>query len=659
MSQSTKSHVAVSLESISQAIDYGLAVVSKSGRLLWMSDRFSELLGIGLETPNILEVFGDAEGKTSKYPIKTDTNIIKLRQFLTAGKQLTFYAEIAKGGNHFRHIQIVAAPAKRNAEGNIVLSATDVTSLLEKTLEANVMAQKAQQHLRELSELAELSALVGFRMEGIYQKYLAKLTTLVSSPLASIYFYEPNSQALQLLATTSTFNEHPKSILLTDEHPVARAFVAKKAVVGNLPNETKGTFEYHTAVIPIVFHSKTLGVIAVCRKEEPYQEHDLRLVKLVSARLAVLSENANLYHDVNARRERWEAVFKFTDEGIVIFSDQEKIVGFNPACVKMTGFSTAEALGAKFSSIIRAVGHDGSKIASVSAIKQVLSGKTITKSQQLIESKSGDLMWTEISYSPVFNEGSKVISGIAIIRNTQKDREIEEIKSDFISIVSHELRTPLSAIKGFLSMLLKRDFGEMNEKQFHYLNRVYQSNQRMIDLVEDLLDVSYIESGKIILNQNPIVMETVIADVISEVASKGFERQITLKVNRSRRLPLVLADESRLRQIMLNLVDNAIKYSLPKNEVMIDFRVHGDELVTSVTDQGVGITPSQVDRIFQKFGRIYNPMSLQAGGSGLGLYIVKNLVESHGGKIWVSTRDGKGSKFSFTLPIAKQLPLLG
>jgi two-component system phosphate regulon sensor histidine kinase PhoR len=295
----------------------------------------------------------------------------------------------------------------------------------------------------------------------------------------------------------------------------------------------------------------------------------------------------------------------------------------------------------------------------VSPLGKVLSeGATVANHEQLLEAKTGDRLWTEISLSPIFDDAGAVTSAIAIIRNTQKDREVEEIKSDFISIVSHELRTPLTAIKGFLSMILKRDFGGLTDKQAHFLNRVYQSNQRMIDLVEDLLNVSYIESGKINLTINPVGIEAIIGEVVAELASKGAARQIMIKVNRRQRLPLVLADESRLHQILVNLVDNAIKYSSDNTEVKVDFKVQGDELVVSVTDQGVGITSSQIDRLFTKFGRIYNPLSVQAGGSGLGLYIVKNLVESHGGRIWVTSRDGRGSKFSFTLPIAKQLPLL-
>jgi PAS domain S-box-containing protein len=394
------------------------------------------------------------------------------------------------------------------------------------------------------------------------------------------------------------------------------------------------------------------------RPNKAFGDHEARLGRLVATRLAVLVENANLYHDVNARRERWEAVFRFTDEGIVIFDRTGTIVGFNPACTEITRYSVADAIGKPFGKIIAAIGPEGAS-GSVNPLDRVLrEGVTIAKSEQLIESRTGDRIWAEISYSPIFDDAGRVTSGIAIVRNTTRDREVEEIKSDFISIVSHELRTPLTAIKGFLSMTLKSDFGELTEKQYHYLSRVYQSNQRMIDLVEDLMDATYIESGKITLSIRPIAMENIINEVVSELAGKGAANQIMLNVRRRQRLPLVLADETRLHQIVLNLVDNAIKYSMPGTNVEIDFRIQGDDLVTTVSDHGVGISKHQIDRLFTKFGRIFNPLSIQAGGTGLGLYIVKNLVESHGGRIWATSQEGKGSRFHFTLPIAKQLPLL-
>ena len=172
------------------------------------------------------------------------------------------------------------------------------------------------------------------------------------------------------------------------------------------------------------------------------------------------------------------------------------------------------------------------------------------------------------------------------------------------------------------------------------------------------MDATYIESGKITLNIAPVALDSIIANVVSEVAAKGAAHQIMINIRRRQRLPLVLADETRLHQIVLNLVDNAIKYSMPGTEVTVSSHVQGDELITTVTDHGVGIGKSQIERLFTKFGRIFNPLSVQAGGTGLGLYIVKNLVESHNGRIWVTSQEGKGSKFNFSLPIAKQLPLI-
>lgn len=593
--------------------------------------------------------------------VKFDVNVEATIAKVKAGRQATIYAELSQREDLLRHLQIIISPltGESGFEG-IVINLHDVSALVEKTVEANAMAQKAQRHSRELSELndlADISSIYGFRLETIFQKFLTKIVSMLESPLVSIYLYQPIGQKLVLRATTTHFNEHDKSVALGEDNFIARVFTTKRP--HSVGSEGPSAAGQYALAVPILFHSKTLGVIMVSGRSRNYEDHDTKILNLVSGRLAVVIENAMLYHDVNRRRARWEAVFEFTDEGIVIFDGKGVIVGFNPASTRLTGHTSAEAIGQSFTQIVRVVTPEGISLAALSPVKAVLSeGKTITKAEQLLEDKQAERLWVEVSYSPIFDSAGRVTSGIAIIRNVQKDKEVEEVKSDFISIVSHELRTPLSAIKGFLSMVLQKDFGELNDKQFHYLNRVYQSNQRMIDLVEDLLDASSIESGKINLAQNPLALESIITEVVTELASKGFEKQITLRVNRKQRLPLILADETRLRQILVNLVDNAIKYSFPRSEVIVDFKVVGDELVTSVSDTGVGITANQIDRVFNKFGRIYNPMSVQSGGTGLGLYIVKRLVESHGGRIWVSSREGRGSRFSFTLPVAKQLPLL-
>jgi len=569
---------------------------------------------------------------------------------LTSKANVLLYADTADGQHHIQFSFNPITTGTRNY--GIFCTARDITPMVEKTVELNEMATKAQRHMRELAELSDLSSVTGFALDQVYPEYLTKIKLLLESPEVSVYAYQPARQTLVRQASLSrSSSHHPAKLSVASDHMAVRVFLRSEVVISRDPD---------AIAVPILNNSKMLGVIMVTGRKQPYGSHDSRLLKLVATRLAVLIENANLYNDVNARRERWEAVFTFADEGIVIIDGLGRIVGFNPAASKLFGFSSAEAMGQLLERVMKSAVIEGLASAHISLpLRQVLDeGQTITKSEHLLLTKTGDAVWTEISFSPVLDGAGRVTSAVAIIRNAQKDREIEEIKSDFISIVSHELRTPLTAIKGFLSMVIKKDFGELNDKQYHFLSRVYQSNQRMINLVEDLLDASYIESGKIVLNPRPIAIEQIAREVVTELASKGLEHQIMIKVTRRHKLPLVLADENRLRQILVNLIDNAIKYSMPESEVMLDFKLDGDELVTSITDSGVGVSPAQIDKLFQKFGRIYNPLSVKAGGTGLGLFIVKNLVESHGGRIWVTTREGRGSKFSFSLPIAKQLPLL-
>ncbi len=635
------------LQTIQAHLQHGLIMMNELGQILECNNEWQQLFDLDEEVlgRSFLEAMQD------RADLSFDQDLALLMAGVLQGKRLMCYAHFGRRG---RHLQLSFGPVvRRQRVVGAVATARDITPLIEKTVEANEMAAKAQRHLRELSQLADLSTIVGFNVGGIYKKYLGKIMGLLESPAASIYLYEPGRQQLIRRQAQPADGNDPETIELGSRHVVAQAFATRQDASSDREQTP------HQLATPIMHHSKTLGVLLVSRPSAVYSDHDAKLLRLAATRLAVLAENATLYHDVNARRERWEAVFRFTEEGIIIFDRRGIIVGFNPASTEITQWPAAEAIGQPFDKIVKTVSTEHAGLGRSPLARVLGDGMTIAKTEQLIEGQAGQRIWTEVSYSPIFDDTGRVTSGIAIVRNIQKDREIDEIKSDFISIVSHELRTPLTAIKGFLSMVLKQDFGELGDKQFHYLSRVYQSNQRMIDLVEDLLDVSYIESGKVNLSINPVAMENVLSEVVSELAGKGAANQIMIRVKRMKRLPLVLADETRLHQILLNLVDNAIKYSMPGTEVEVEFHVQGDELTTTVADHGVGITKSQLDRLFTKFGRIYNPMSIQAGGSGLGLYIVKNLVESHGGRIWVTSQEGRGSKFRFTLPIAKQLPLLG
>jgi PAS domain S-box-containing protein len=633
------------LAAIKSNILDGLMILDASGNIEDCNDEWRRLFRLG---PDIVgrRFFRQLALRDD---LRFDRDPTELIESVFSGKHHTTYAHTSDN----QHIQLSVGPMMNGGRAiGVIATARDITPLVEKTVEANEMAAKAQRHLRELSGLAELSSIVGFNVQNIYRKYLTKISTITHSDEVSIYLYDPSRK--ELICQESTHTKTPESLNLEADNVVSHAFVGRHGFASDVPDQRN----YFHLAMPVVHHSKTLGVILIERKSQTYSDHDAKLLRLVATRLAVLVENATLYHDVNARRERWEAVFRFTDEGIVIFDRRGSVVGFNPAAAEITGHEISDAISRPFERVVKAITGEGGGVGPTPLVRVLTDGLTIAKTEQLLETRMGNRIWTEISYSPIFDDAGQITSGIALIRNVQRDREVEAIKSDFISIVSHELRTPLTAIKGFLSMILKQDFGALSDKQSHYLSRVYQSNQRMIDLVEDLLDVSYIESGKISLTISPVAIEAVISEVVAELGAKGAASQIMIKLKRRQRLPLVLADDTRLHQILLNLVDNAIKYSAPGTLVEIDCQVVSDELVTTISDHGVGITKSQIERLFTKFGRIYNPMSVQAGGTGLGLYIVKNLVENQGGRIWVTSQEGKGSKFKFSLPIAKQLPLL-
>ena len=545
--------------------NYGIIIINKNYNIVEINDTLKEYFQINSRT-NFINISSLLRRVSDNRSISLDYSYRKILTKLKNKEEFTFYAQIKLiHAETARHIQIAVRPIlSPNLYGYTIITAHDVSSLIEKTVEANTMMEEARTRLRHLSTLFELNEIGGFNITKIHNQYITKTSSLLGSPSVSIYNYDPRKQKLIRGATTINFNEHPRQLGLYSNNLIARSFVIKQPLDCRMSSRRNVNISSNCnmIVVPIVSGTKVWGVIVVGGRLQPYTSYDLELLKSVATRLAIIIENTNLYYDVNSRRERWEAVFRFTEEGIVIFNDKKAIVGFNPAAATLTGYKLSDSINQPISKIINIQTNEKAKITTLDPVDTVLNdGKTVSKSQNLIKTKTGKKRWVEISYSPIFNNDNKVISGIAIVHDTEKDKQLEESKKDFISIVSHELRTPLSAVKGFLSMILDYDFGKLNDRQYHYLGRVYQSNQRMIDLVEDLLDSSRIEDGRVSLNLRPIMLEGIVNEVVADLTPKGLEHQINLRINRKKRLPLVLADEPRLRQIFVNLIDN---YSIIK-----------------------------------------------------------------------------------------------
>lgn len=245
-------------------------------------------------------------------------------------------------------------------------------------------------------------------------------------------------------------------------------------------------------------------------------------------------------------------------------------------------------------------------------------------------------------------------AGAELQEANSKLKELDRLKDDFVSVASHELRTPMAAIRSYVWMALNRSDVPLSAKLKKYLERTFVSTERLINLVNGMLNVSRIESGKIEINPHVFDIQSLVSDVMSEVELKAQEKVLSIRVAYSS-LPKVFADKDKVHQVLLNLLGNAIKFTPREGIIQISFVSDGDFVEVLIKDSGVGISKEDLTRLFQKFGRLDNSYTAAAtsGGTGLGLYICKSLIELMKGKIWaVSDGIGKGATFSFSLPVA-------
>lgn len=230
--------------------------------------------------------------------------------------------------------------------------------------------------------------------------------------------------------------------------------------------------------------------------------------------------------------------------------------------------------------------------------------------------------------------------------------QLDKAKSEFLSIASHQLYTPLTAIKGYLSMIEEGDYGKVAVKQQPIMDILYQSSERLIELIKNLLDVSRIESGRLDLSLQSVDLEKMATELVTELSPNALKKNLKVTfIKEKEALPHVVADSQRIRQVVLNVVDNAIKYT-NSGEVNVRLVQDGDSLVFSVQDTGKGVTAEDIGRLFVKFTRVGGAEKYHTDGSGLGLYVARKIVREHHGDIWVESPGlGKGSTFSVRLPI--------
>ncbi|MGB8648063.1 MAG: ATP-binding protein [Anaerolineae bacterium] len=239
-----------------------------------------------------------------------------------------------------------------------------------------------------------------------------------------------------------------------------------------------------------------------------------------------------------------------------------------------------------------------------------------------------------------------------LFRDVTREKELDQMKNQLLSIVSHELRTPLAAIKGFATTLLRDDVSWDEATQRDFIKIIDEESDRLGELIDNLLDMSQAEAGILRIDREPVHLRNLVREAKDRVARRSETHWFV--VDLPSHLPRVWADPRRVRQVLNNLLENAIKYSPGGGQITITCEVEGEHVVVSVADQGPGIPPEYLDRIFERFFQVDSKSTRKTGGIGLGLSIVKGIVEAHGGRIWAESTPGQGSIFRFTLPFVPE-----
>lgn len=411
------------------------------------------------------------------------------------------------------------------------------------------------------------------------------------------------------------------------------------------------------------------AVILQSSQAGAFEEMDVRLAETAAAQLGNALNNAELYRLIREQAERLggmlrsqqieaaksQAILEGIADGVLVTDPNGRVVLFNAAAERILGLKREEALGRMFDEMVGLYGSMAREWAlHVEQWRE--SPETHHAGQFLAQRIELGERFISVHLSPVISSTQEFLGLVSVFRDITTEVQADRAKSDFVSMVSHELRTPMTAVKAYVDLLLMGTPGPLNDQQRKFLKVVKANSERLIDLVSDLLDISRIEAGKVKLERQPVDMSELIEQVVMTIYPNVEEKQQHIRTQVPPALPKAYGDPARLTQILTNLVGNAHKYTPEGGDIIVHAYVRHGMLHVAVQDTGIGISPENQRKVFERFYRVDDPGVRETTGTGLGLSIAALLVQMHGGQIWVESEVGEGSIFYFTVPLAEGEP---
>jgi PAS domain S-box-containing protein len=416
--------------------------------------------------------------------------------------------------------------------------------------------------------------------------------------------------------------------------PVARADATVDARAPTDPLLANGYRAY--LGVPIAGGSTaTRGVLAVYGADSrTWREEEIEALAALAGTASVALANAELYQRVALEHEQSAAILSNVADGIVAVDRDGRVVVWNAAAERITGVPASEALNRTPFEVLR----------------RELESDTGGTNRLVPIMRGSEEIWLSVSEALMRDPSGTVAGRIFAFRDISAERVVDRMKSDFVSTVSHELRTPLTSIYGFAETLLRRDIGFSDAERETFLRYIASESERLTGIVDALLNVARLDSGTLKVDLVPTDLGELLALAVADTAIPAITNGHRFVVDIDEQVPEVRADPDKLRQVVDQLVENAVKYSPAGATVRLEARKRPDVVEISVADEGGGIPDGHVDRIFDKFYR----GSETHPGTGLGLFIAQGLVSAMGGRISVRSEEGVGSRFTFALPVAER-----
>jgi PAS domain S-box-containing protein len=426
-----------------------------------------------------------------------------------------------------------------------------------------------------------------------------------------------------------------------------------------------GSNVHSLMVAPLVANGAFMGLLAVgSRRRKAFNPVHVRLFRAVLSQIATAIGNAEVYRLITQQAQelgqmlrlqqeeatKSQAILTSIADGVIVNNAEGKTILVNPAAECILDMPADQLLGHDFHALFSVFSAQGREEA-VSAMEALLSASVSEVRKAFQMTLEADNRVVHAHLAPVLTQRGDFLGVVMVLRDVTKEVEADRAKSEFVSNVSHELRTPMTAIKGYTDLLHAGTVGSINDEQQRFLRIIKNNAERLTALINDLLDISRVETGRVRFEPRPMQIGEVISDVVNALAGQAETKHLSLTYTVVGGMPDVMGDRDRLNQVVTNLVSNAIRYTPDGGEIeVLAYPVEGAVRV-DVRDKGIGISPEDLGRIFERFYRADHPLVQEVGGTGLGLSIVKMFVEMHGGRVWVESEEGKGSTFTCVLPV--------